>query len=186
MSSAFLCVLPLPSLCLEYLLPSEIPSRRSLSWDVGRRLLCLLSAVQTRLCNPSTHPSEALAPNLPPKLFLLCFLSSIITRPCRPRCSPPPPLSCTWLFILARLILPLTLISAPTLYLFSSSHISLHCFVVPVPFSIPPLFLAILKNHNGIVTASPKQNKIQFAWQKPSTKQNIKQTHTKKSHSRIA
>lgn len=90
--------------------------------------------------------------------------------PCSPQCFPPPPLSCTWLFFLARLLLsvmPLTLISAPTLYLFSPSHVSLQCFVVPVPFSSPPLFLAILKNCNDIVTASPKQNEIQFACQKP-------------------
>lgn len=171
MSSAFLCVLSLPLLCLEYLLPPEIPSSRSLSWDVGRRLLCLLSAVQTRLCNPPTPVRLWLQICLPNFYVLLFKLHH--HPPLQPSVLPSssaPPLSCTWLFSLPRLLLsvmPLTLINAPTLYLFSSSHISLHCFVVPVPFPIPSLFLAILKNCNGIVTASPKQNDIQFAWQKP-------------------
>lgn len=141
------------------------PQQQVTELGVGRRLLCLLSAVQTRLCNPPT-PERLWLQICLPNFFWSCFLSSIITHPCSPQCFPPPPLSCTWLFFLARLLLsvmPLTLINAPTLYLFSSSLISLHCFVVPVPFSILLLFLAILKNCNGTVTASPEQNEIHFA-----------------------
>lgn len=142
-----------------------------LSWDVGRS--CFASCQLYRqdcVTHPPLWGSGSKSASQTFSVLLFKLHHHLPLQPSVLPSSPAPPLSCTWLFFLARLLLsvmPLTLISAPTLYLFSPSHISLHCFVVPVPFSSPPLFLAILKNCNDTVTASPEQNEIQFACQKP-------------------